>query len=70
MEEKIKAYVIERADKEWSIVGMTRITEDGIWHSGETLITSIEDVIEMSAKNNVPIWTREYMDNLKKVVNK
>jgi len=70
-ENKLKAFVIERtiSDKngnEWGMVNLTELTEDDIWHSGLMLITSIEDVVEKSAKLKVPIWTREYLEGLKK----
>ena len=67
---KLKAYIIEKTipDKfgsNWGMVNMTELTEDGTWHCGLNYITSIEDVVEKSVKNKVPIWTREYLESIK-----
>ena len=74
-EDKLKAYVIEKTVKpldnqngnEWEMVNMTEITEDGVWHCGLNYITSLEDAIEKSAKEKVPVWTKEYFESIKQI---
>jgi hypothetical protein len=71
-EPKLKAYVIEKTapDKNgnaWGIVNCTELTDDGVWHLGLTLITSIEDVAEKAAEAKVPIYPREYLEYLKTI---
>jgi hypothetical protein len=62
-EEKIKALVIEPGlDDKWDIVNVTELMEDGTWVAGMNLVTSLEDVVERAAKENVPIITRKYLE--------
>lgn len=63
-EDKLKALVIDKdpVRKNWGIVNVTELTEDGKWHCGLNLITSIEDAVERAEKENVPIITRKYLE--------
>jgi hypothetical protein len=63
-EDKLRAFVIEPdpTNGSWGMVCLTKLTEDGVWHCGINLITSIEDVIEQANNENVPIITRKYME--------
>lgn len=66
--EKLKALVIEPdpVRKTWDIVNMTELTEDGKWLCGLNFITSIKDVVERADKENVPIFTRKYLEEIKR----
>jgi len=68
-EPKLKALVIERnpVNQKWDMVNMTKLTEDGVWHCGLNIITSIEYVIEQADKENVPVITRNYFEKLKQL---
>jgi hypothetical protein len=68
--EKIKVFVIEPIlDGEWDIVNMNVLMEDGTWGLGMNLITSLENMVELADKENVPIITRKYLETKPKKLN-
>lgn len=49
-EPRVVAYVINKIDKDWSMVNQTEYLDDGTWVCGMNLITSIDDVLDRAEK--------------------
>ena len=58
----MKAVVIDKVDKKWDMIAITILDDDGSWIIGETLISNIDEAIEMSIKNKCVIITKELLN--------
>ena len=57
----MKAVVIKKIDDKWDMVAITTLDDDGNWIVGETLISDIDEAIEMSIKNKCVIITEKLL---------
>lgn len=72
-EEKLKAYIVEPVEEDWSMVNQTEYFENGRWVIGMNLITSLEDVMKRAYKKKIAVLPQsmfEEKDNLLQELNK
>ena len=62
---KLRAIVVEPdpIEGKWEIVAMTKLFDYG-WQCGLALITSPANIFEEADKENVPIITRRYIEDV------
>ena len=67
---KLKAYVVEPIDGDWSMVNQTEYFEDGRWVIGLVLITSLEDVMKSAWKQKVAVLPQSILERLNNKIGK
>lgn len=63
MKDKLKAYVVEPLEKDWSMVNQTEYFESGKWVIGMNLITSLEDVMQRAFEQKIAVLPQSMFED-------